>query len=62
MTGKETLENLKTYCDAMIALMEESIENAKLLGSRKRRFMMGEICGVEKVRKRISRMIREEQE
>lgn len=51
------LETLKIYCEAQIELMEQTISKKKYISSGRRRYMMGEISGVEKVLARINRMI-----
>lgn len=60
----EELRGLKTWCELQIILMEGTVEKRGLLSRFRRRWLMGQICGVQKVLNRINSriaMLEEEQ-
>lgn len=47
---------IKCWCETQIELMQESIEKSRFMTRRKKRWVMAEICGIQKVINRLNRM------
>lgn len=53
------LKLLRIWCEAQIELMQRTIGKRGLISRMRRRWLMAEICGIQKVINRIDRMMRE---
>ena len=51
----QNIEVLRIYCELQIELLEKCLEK-KLISNGKRRYLMGEISGIEKILMRIEKM------
>ena len=51
----QNIEVLRIYCELQIELLEKCLEK-KLISNGKRRYIMGEISGIEKILMRIEKM------
>ena len=51
----QNIEVLRIYCELQIELLEKCLEK-KLISNGKRRYLMGEISGIEKILMRIKKM------
>lgn len=53
----EELQGLKTWCELQIVIMENTIGKRGVISRLRRRWLMGEVCGIQKVLNRINSRI-----
>ncbi len=55
----DDIKSMELWCEAQIELLQESLENKRVMSNGRRRYLMGEISGIEKVLAKLRKIQRE---